>query len=84
MASVRPLQAISRIRVPILLVNGRFDHFRIEERRYLRAARARPGLPASWSQLAIVPGASHLVSLTKPQEFTRILVTAARAAADRV
>ena len=84
MASVRPLDAIARIRVPILLVNGRFDHFRLEERRYLRAARARPGLPPSWSQLAIVPGASHLVSLTRPQEFTRILVTAARAAADRV
>jgi pimeloyl-ACP methyl ester carboxylesterase len=84
MASVRPLSAIARIRVPILFVNGRFDHFRMEERRYLRAAQRRPGLPPSWSQLAIVPGASHLVSLTRPQEFTRILVTAASAAADRV
>jgi pimeloyl-ACP methyl ester carboxylesterase len=84
MASVRPLAAIARIRVPILFVNGRFDHFRTEERRYLRAAQRRPGLPPSWSQLAIVPGASHLVSLTKPREFTRILVTAASAAVDRV
>jgi pimeloyl-ACP methyl ester carboxylesterase len=83
MASVRPLSAIARIRVPILFVNGQFDHFRIEERLYLRAAKARPGVPSSWSQLAVVPGASHLVSLTRPQEFTRILVTAARAAADR-
>jgi pimeloyl-ACP methyl ester carboxylesterase len=83
MAEVRPLTAISRIRVPILFVNGRFDHFRMEERRYLRAASARPGLPKSWSQLIVVPGASHLVSLTRPDEFTRILVTAARSAADR-
>jgi pimeloyl-ACP methyl ester carboxylesterase len=84
MASVRPLSAIGRVRVPILFVNGRFDHFRLEERRYLQAALNRPGLPPSWSQLAIVPRASHLVSLTRPQEFTRILVTAAQAAADRV
>lgn len=83
MAAVRPIAAISRIRVPILLVNGRYDHFRMEERRYLAAARARPDLPASWSQLVVVPGASHLVSLTRPDEFTRILITAARSAADR-
>jgi pimeloyl-ACP methyl ester carboxylesterase len=83
MATVRPVEAISRIRVPLLLVNGRYDHFRMEERRYLSAALARPGLPSNWSQLVVVPGASHLVSLTKPDEFTRILITAARSAADR-
>ncbi len=83
MATVRPIEAIGRIRVPLLFVNGRFDHFRLEERLYLRAAQARPGLPASWSQLAIVPGASHLVSLVRPDDFSRILVTAARTAAER-
>jgi pimeloyl-ACP methyl ester carboxylesterase len=83
MREVRPIAAISRIRVPILLVNGRFDHFRMEERRYLSAALARPGLPRTWSQLVVVPGASHLVSLTRPDDFTRILITAARSAADR-
>lgn len=80
-AAVRPIGSIGRIRTPLLLVNGEFDHFRIQERRYLAAARARRGLPASWSQLLVIPGASHLVSLTRPVEFTRILVTAARAAA---
>lgn len=80
MAAVRPLESIARIRVPLLFVNGRFDHFRMEERRYLGAALARPGLPRSWSQLVVVPGASHLVSLTRPDEFTRILVAAASSA----
>jgi pimeloyl-ACP methyl ester carboxylesterase len=84
MAEVRPIDAISRIRIPLLFVNGRFDHFRMEERRYLAAASARPGLPRSWSQLIVVPRASHLVSLTSPDAFTRILMTAARSAADRV
>ncbi len=84
MAAVRPIEAISRIRVPILFVNGRFDHFRMEERLYLRAARSRPDLPPSWSQLVVVPGASHLVSLVRPDEFSRILVTAARTAEERV
>ena len=83
MAAVRPIEAIGRIRVPLLFVNGRYDHFRMEERRYLRAAQARQGVPASWSQLVIVPGASHLVSLVRPDEFSSILVTAALAAADR-
>jgi len=80
MAAVRPIEAIRRIRVPILLVNGRYDHFRLEERRYLQAAQARPAPPASWSQLVIVPGASHLVSLVRPDDFSRILVAAARSA----
>ncbi|MCU1570778.1 MAG: alpha/beta hydrolase [Naasia sp.] len=74
MAGVRPIEAIGRIRVPLLLVNGQFDHFRLEERRYLRAAKARPGMPESWSDLLVVPGASHLVSLTRPDEFSRILL----------
>ncbi|HEY8590167.1 MAG TPA: alpha/beta hydrolase [Naasia sp.] len=74
MAGVRPVESIARIRVPLLLINGRFDHFRLEERRYLAAARARDGVPATWSELLIVPGASHLVSLTQPEAFTRILL----------
>lgn len=78
-SATRPLESIARIRTPLLLVNGRFDHFRLEERAYLAAARARPGLPASWSQLAIIPGASHLVSLVRPDEFSRMLVEAALA-----
>jgi pimeloyl-ACP methyl ester carboxylesterase len=79
-AAVRPIASIQRIRAPILLVNGQFDHFRIQERRYLAAARTRPGLPTGWSQLVIIPGASHLVSLTRPTQFTRMLLTAAETA----
>ncbi len=77
---VRPIEAIERIRVPLLLVNGELDHFRLQERRYLAAARARPRVPASWSQLLVVPGASHLVSVTRPDEFSRILLRAAETA----
>jgi len=83
MTRVRPLDAISRIRVPLLFVNGRFDHFRAEERLYLRAARRRPGLPPSWSQLAVVPGATHLVSLTRPEAFTGMLLDSIDAASPR-
>ncbi|WP_233255723.1 alpha/beta fold hydrolase [Naasia lichenicola] len=74
---VRPIDAIGRIRVPILLVNGELDHFRLQERRYLAAARARPQVPASWSGLLVVPGASHLVSVTRPEAFSRLLLGAA-------
>ena len=74
--AVRPIASISRIRTPLLLINGQFDHFRIQERSYLAAARARPGLPAEWSQLLVIPGASHLVSLARPVEFSRALLGA--------
>lgn len=82
MTSVRPLDSIRRIRVPLLFVNGRFDHFRAEERLYLRAARRRTGLPETWSGLAVIPGATHLVSLTRPETFTGILLDSIDAAAD--
>jgi pimeloyl-ACP methyl ester carboxylesterase len=82
MTAVRPVHSIGRIRVPLLFVNGRFDHFRAEERLYLRAARRRPGLPQSWSGLAVIPGATHLVSLTRPEAFTGILLDSVGAATD--
>lgn len=80
-AEVRPMRAISRLTMPVLFVNGQFDHFRLEERAYLAAARARPDVPASWSSLMVVPGASHLVSLVRPDEFSRIVVGAGLAMA---
>ena len=79
-AQTAPITAIGSIRVPLLLVNGQFDHFRLEERAYLAAARARPGIPESWSQLLVVPGANHMVSLVRPREFSAILVQSALAA----
>ncbi|WP_448809869.1 alpha/beta fold hydrolase [Agromyces bauzanensis] len=75
-----PEAALARIDVPVWFVNGRFDHFRIEERRMLRAARD--------ARLVVVPGATHLVSLARPEEFTAAILGAvaeleARAARDR-
>ncbi|WP_173923899.1 alpha/beta fold hydrolase [Agromyces sp. Marseille-P2726] len=63
-----PEAALARIDVPVWFVNGRFDHFRIEERRMLRAAPR--------GRLVVVPGATHLVSLTRPDDFTAVILGA--------
>ncbi|GAA4381832.1 alpha/beta fold hydrolase [Agromyces bauzanensis] len=63
-----PEAALRRIEVPVWFVNGQFDHFRIEERRMLRAARD--------ARLVVVPGATHLVSLARPDEFTAAILGA--------
>ena len=60
--------AVARIDVPIWFVNGRLDHFRIEERRLLRAARR--------GRLVHIPGATHLVSLVRPEAFTAVVLAA--------
>ena len=60
-----PERALAKIEVPVWFVNGRFDHFRIEERRMLRATRD--------ARLVVVPGATHLVSLARPDEFTAVV-----------
>ncbi|RXZ50387.1 alpha/beta hydrolase [Agromyces fucosus] len=75
-----PVGALSAIEVPVWLVNGRFDHFRIEERRMLRAAHD--------AHLVIVPRATHLVSLIRPDDFAAVVLGAVaeldrRAAAGR-
>lgn len=67
-AALDPEDALARIDVPVWLVNGRFDHFRIEERRMLRATRD--------GRLVVVPGATHLVSLARPEEFTAAVLGA--------
>lgn len=63
-----PVADLARVTAPVWLVNGRFDHFRGEERRFLRACRD--------GRLVVVPGATHLVSLVRPVAFTRVLLTA--------
>ena len=73
--SLDPLADLERMTCPVWLVNGRFDHFRTQERRFLRAAR-RSGQPV---HLVIVPGSKHLVSLDAPGAFTRIVAEAAAA-----
>lgn len=60
--------ALGRIECPVWLVNGRFDHFRLEERRMLRAARD--------ARLIVIPGATHLVSLVQPEAFTAAILGA--------
>lgn len=60
--------SLARIDAPIWFVNGQWDHFRIEERRALRAARN--------GRLVRVVGANHLVNLSRPGVFNRVLLTA--------
>lgn len=68
MRRLHPLASLRRIDLPLWLVNGSLDHFRLEERRYLRAARN--------AQLIHVPHATHMVSIVQPTAFSRILVDA--------
>jgi pimeloyl-ACP methyl ester carboxylesterase len=65
---LHPVASLARIEQPVWLVNGTFDHFRLQERLFQRAApRAR---------LVRVAGATHMVSLTRPAAFTRIRLDA--------
>jgi len=66
MAHEDPVADLRRVSAPVWLVNGRFDHFRGEERRFLAACRD--------GRLVVVRGATHLVSLTQPARFTRVLL----------
>jgi pimeloyl-ACP methyl ester carboxylesterase len=63
-----PEAALARVAVPVWFVNGRFDHFRTEERRFLKATRD--------GRLVVIPGATHLVSLTRPDHFTAVVLSA--------
>lgn len=62
--TIADLQALGT--VPVLLVNGRWDHFRLEERRFLRACGN--------GRLVVVPGGTHLVSLDQPATFNRLML----------
>ena len=66
--ALHPLASLKNVHRPVWLVNGTLDHFRFEERRYLAAAPD--------ARLIHVRGATHMVSLTRPAEFTRILLDA--------
>ena len=75
--TLHPLDDLARYPGPVWLVNGRFDHFRLNERRFLAACRD--------GHLVVIPGASHLVSLAQPKRFTAVLreVMAEVAGSDR-
>ncbi|GEL96648.1 alpha/beta fold hydrolase [Cellulomonas terrae] len=68
MSIATPVADLARIEAPVWLVNGAFDHFRGEERRFLAACRD--------GRLVVVPRATHLVSLVQPARFTRVLLEA--------
>jgi len=72
---LRPLairDSLARVSQPVTLVNGRLDHFRLQERRYLRATVD--------GRLVHIAGATHLVSLTQPERFNTVLLETAAAA----
>ncbi|MBC7518833.1 MAG: alpha/beta hydrolase [Microbacteriaceae bacterium] len=62
-----PIAALIQIAAPVLFVNGQLDHFRMHERRYLKAAAN--------SRLVTIAGSTHMVSVTRPQQFTAALLT---------
>jgi pimeloyl-ACP methyl ester carboxylesterase len=64
--TLRPLERLPEINVPVLFVSGRFDHVRAHARRYLAATRN--------ARLVTIPGASHMVSVVRPVEFTEVML----------
>jgi pimeloyl-ACP methyl ester carboxylesterase len=63
--TLTPLTDLAAYPGPVWLVNGAWDHFRLHQGRFLRAA-AR-------GTLVTVPGAGHLVSLARPHAFDSVL-----------
>jgi len=68
MCSLSVTDSLSRIDNEVWFVNGTLDHFRTNERSYLRVAHH--------GRLIHVKGATHLVGLTRPVEFHRIITEA--------
>lgn len=64
-----PLGSLRRYRGPVWFVMGGLDHFRLDQRAFLRA---KPE-----ASVVLIPRATHLVSLVKPAEFTRAVTDAA-------
>lgn len=66
MQHVDPIADLARTRCPVWLVNGQWDHFRLQERLFLDAAPD--------ARLVVVRGATHLVSVVRPVAYTRTLL----------
>lgn len=75
MKRLDPVADLTCAACPVWLVSGRWDHFRLDERAY---RKARPD-----ARVVVVPGATHLVTLVRPVQFTRVVLEAA-AEADRL
>lgn len=69
LAPLDPVRDLARLGCPLWLVNGRLDHFRTQERRYLAAARSSGQVVHH----VVVPRARHLVSLDAPVAFARVV-----------
>ena len=69
LAEFDALTAVAAYSGPTRFVNGRWDRFRIDEKRFLSTAPD--------GQLTIVGGAGHLVNLTRPGEVTAVVEAAA-------
>lgn len=63
--TLTPLADLRAFPGPVWLVNGAWDHFRLHQNRFLRAAAD--------GKLVTVPGAGHLVSLARPHAFDTVL-----------
>lgn len=61
---IADLRALGQL--PVRFVNGRWDHFRLEERRFLAACQS--------ATLHVVPGANHMVSLSRPAAFNAVML----------
>lgn len=66
--AVRTLEDLAAVRCPVWFLNGRWDHFRVHERRFVRSARD--------AHRVVVPGANHLAPVSRPVAFDRAMIAA--------
>jgi pimeloyl-ACP methyl ester carboxylesterase len=72
-AKFDPLTDLAAYPGPVWLVNGAHDHFRANERRFMRVC---------WDgRLIVVPRAGHYLPLARAAEFSRIVRDCAAVAA---
>jgi pimeloyl-ACP methyl ester carboxylesterase len=65
MTHCRP-SMLREVRCPVLLLNGRFDQFRLGTRAFLHACPQ--------ARVEIIPGAGHLANLDQPEAFAEALL----------
>ncbi|GAA2502930.1 hypothetical protein GCM10009858_46310 [Terrabacter carboxydivorans] len=73
MTHCRPAM-LAGVRCPVLLLNGRFDQFRVGVRAFRRACPQ--------ARVEIVPRASHFANLDQPEAFADALLRFAGVVAD--
>ena len=61
-----PCADLASLRVPVWIVNGEWDQFRLQERKFVRSCAD--------GRLVIIHRAGHLSNLMAPVEFTRVLL----------